>query len=309
MRYTVLGTGAIGCYYGGRLQQAGLPVDYLARGDYEYFSQNGLIVESIDGDFQLDKISVFKDPAKMPKNDVVLISMKTSANVDLPNMLRPIVHPGIILMVLQNGLEMEEELQEAFPEATVIGAMCFICSFRKAPGHICHIDKGSINASPLKAEDMPQLENIKDDFTKAGIGFKIFSDLRTARWNKLLWNIPFNGLSVLLNADTEKILSLPEGEAMVRRLMEEVILGAHSEGCDLSRDLIDPMINFTRVMVPYKPSMKLDYEAGRPMEIEYLFRKPLLAAKKQGVELPNILQLADQLDFLEKVNMESLQGK
>ncbi len=302
MRYTVIGTGAIGSYYGGRLQQSGLMVNYLARSDYEHLKSSGMVIESINGDFKLEDIAAFKKAEDIPETDVVLVSLKTTANSKLPDLIRPLVHRGTVILVLQNGLDMEEELRTAFPEARVMGGMCFICSFRKAPGHIMHVDKGSILAAPLDPADLPILKQIETDFIAAGIEFKSSEDLRTSRWSKLLWNIPFNGLSVILNATTSDILSSRQGETIVRKLMSEVVQGARADGCSLNESQIEPMIDFTRVMTPYKPSMKLDFESGRPMEIDYMFRKPLKAAEKKGIELPSITMIADQLEILEGLN-------
>ncbi len=305
MRYTVIGTGAIGSYYGGRLQQSGLTVNYLARSDYAQLKSSGMVIESIDGDFKLEEIAAFKKAEDIPETDVILVSLKTTANSKLPDLIRPLVNSGTVILVLQNGLDMEEELRTAFPEARVMGGMCFICSFRKAPGHIVHVDKGSILAAPLDPADLPILKLIEADFIAAGIEFKSSDDLRTSRWSKLLWNIPFNGLSVVLNATTNDILSSRQGETIVRKLMSEVVQGARADGCSLTESQIEPMIDFTRVMTPYKPSMKLDFESGRPMEIDYMFRKPLKAAEKNGIELPSISMIADQLEILEGLSNQS----
>lgn len=303
MRYTILGTGGIGGYYGGRLQLAGYSVSFLARSEYAHLKQHGLQVQSVDGDFKLDEIAVFQRPEEVPEADVVVICMKTTANSNLAEILRPIVRPGTVLLVLQNGLGMEEELKELFPEAVVVGGMCFICTFRIGPGRISHVDKGLIQGAVLQQDDVEIAEKIAGEFSAAGIPFSLRSDLRTTRWGKLLWNIPFNGLSVVMNANTQELLGCAEGEALVRRLMQEVVAGAKAEGCQLSEEQIEPMIEFTKVMTPYKPSMKLDFEAGRPMELHYMFRKPLAAASVAGVKLPMIAMLADQLAFLENSRM------
>ncbi|MDC7218958.1 MAG: putative 2-dehydropantoate 2-reductase [Spirochaetales bacterium] len=299
MKYTILGTGAVGGYYGAKLQQGGLAVDFLARSDYETIKSDGLRVDSCQGDFILDSVNVYSSVQDMPETDVILVSLKTTANGGLYDLLKPLVKEGTAIFVLQNGLGMEEEIAALFPRARILGGMCFICSQKREPGHIVHLDKGSISAAPLKEEDRPLLKEIQADFTQAGVEMTLLDDLKTARWYKLLWNIPFNGLSVVLNANTKEMMESEEGYNLGKILMEEVVAGAAACGCTFEPGTVDNMLEFTRVMEPYEPSMKLDFDSRRKMELEYMYRKPLAAAKEAGVELKAIAMLADQLTFME----------
>jgi 2-dehydropantoate 2-reductase len=300
MKYTILGTGAIGGYYGAKLQKSGLSVDFLARSDYRQIKENGLRIDSIDGNFILDKVNVYSSIHDMPETDVVMITMKTTSNERLTELLSPLVKKGTVIFVLQNGLGMEEELGKAFPEAIIMGGMCFICSEKQGPGHIAHLDKGSITAAPADTTYLPLLKEMQKDFITARIEMNIHENLLEARWRKLLWNIPFNGLTVALNTDTKEIMDSPHGSAMARHLMKEVQLGAAAFGCKIDDDAIDKMLEFTRVMTPYEPSMKLDFKFNRPMEIEYMYRRPLEEAEKKGVELPYIKMLTNQLTFIDE---------
>ncbi len=300
MKYTVIGTGAVGGYYGAMLQKSGLEVDFLARSDYEHIRQKGLKVESCRGDFVLDRVNVYPKPEDLPPTDVILVALKTTANGTLEKLLKPVVRKGTVILVLQNGLGMEQELSLLFPEAVVLGAMCFICSQKKGDGHIAHLDKGSISAAPLREGDGDLLRAIGEDFTRAGVEITLLEDLPTARWNKLLWNIPYNGLSVVLGADTKQIMESPSGSRLAKALMEEVVAGAAACGCSFAPDAVEKMLEYTRVMTPYEPSMKLDFDKGRRMELEYMYRRPLRAASEKGVSLPHIAMLADQLAFLEE---------
>ncbi|MDC7222140.1 MAG: putative 2-dehydropantoate 2-reductase [Spirochaetales bacterium] len=299
MKYTILGTGAVGGYYGGKLQQSGIPVDFLARSDYEKIKTDGLRIDSCQGDFILEKVNVYSSVHDIGETDVVVVSMKTTANGNLPGLLEPLVKKGTIILILQNGLGMEEELAQKFPQARILGGMCFICSQKRGPGHIVHMDKGSISAAPLRAEDRPVLEEIRRDFVSAGVEVTLLEDLKTARWNKLLWNIPFNGLSVVLNANTKEMMESEHGSALARTIMEEVLAGAEACGCPLDRESVDKMLEYTRIMEPYEPSMKLDFDNHRKMELDYMYRNPLKEARARGVELPAIRMLTEQLAFME----------
>lgn len=300
MTYTILGTGAIGGYYGAKLQKGGNQVDFLARSDFKHIQEEGLKIDSVDGDFTLEKVNVYASVQEMPKSDVILVTMKTTVNGKLSELLAPLVKEGTIIFVLQNGLGMEMEIEKNFPKTILLGGMCFICSQKIGPGHIAHLDQGYITAAPLHKRDLFHLEDILEDFTRSGIKMNIHEDLQESRWRKLLWNIPFNGLTVILNTDTEGIMNNTHSTALARRLMEEVLVGASACGCEIDRDSIDHMIDVTRDMAPYEPSMKLDYNFKRQMEIEYMYRRPLDAAEKQGVALPCIKMLIDQLSFMER---------
>jgi len=169
MKYTVLGTGAVGGYYGARLQKSGLDVDFLARSDYSVIKERGLRIDSCQGDFVLDRVNVYSSAEELPPTDVILVSLKTTANDKLAELLRPVVKKGTVILILQNGLGMEEEVSALFPEAVVLGGMCFICSQKRGDGHIVHLDKGSISAAPLREEGRDLLMKIQDDFQKAGV--------------------------------------------------------------------------------------------------------------------------------------------
>jgi len=298
MKYTVIGTGAIGGYYGAMLQKGGIEVDFLARSDFGHIKEHGLRIDSVGGDFLLDKVNVYSSNTELPDTDVIIVSLKTTSNKDLKNIISPAVKENTVILVMQNGLGMEEEISEIFPLARVIGCMCFICSQKHGDGHIVHLDKGSVNFAPLNEEDMPIVEKLQSDFLKAGIEASSSSDLRTSRWSKLLWNIPYNGLSVVLNSNTREIMNSSYGTSLARRLMEEVVRGAEACGCSLPEESIERSLHFTKIMTPYDPSMKLDFDNKRQMEVEYIYRRPMEEAKNNGVELHLIKMLADQLSFI-----------
>ena len=302
MKYTVLGTGAVGGYYGAMLQKGGAETNFLARSDYKYIKEKGLRIDSWKGDFVLDKVNVYPSADDLPETDVVLITMKTTSNTMLEGLLKPIVREGTVIFILQNGLGMEKEISDMFPQAVVLGGMCFICSQKRGDGHIVHLDKGSISAAPYDRKDLPLLREIQKDFTAAGVEMTLMEDLEAARWNKLLWNIPYNGLSVVLNADTKQIMASDSGRALARKLMEEVVAGAEACGCPLAEGSVENMLDFTAVMEPYEPSMKLDFDNHRKMELEYMYRRPLAEAKRHGAELPSIAMLTDQLAFMEEIH-------
>lgn len=299
IRYGVIGTGALGGFYGGMLAKAGQDVHFLFRSDFEYVQKHGLRVDTILGDFHLLQVNAYKIPADMPKCDVILVCLKTTGNHHLPEMLLPIIHPGTVVILLQNGLGLEEDLSEQLPEAMFAGGLAFICSNKIGPGHINHLDYGKLNIASYNVADPLVLSQVVSDFQQAGIHADLLPDLKFARWQKLVWNIPFNGMTVVLNTTTDRIMANENTRELSKELMLEVIRGANACGVLLKESLAQQMIDMTIKMKPYAPSMKLDYDHRRPMEIEYIYSKPIETARKAGFEMHKISMLEKQLRFIQ----------
>jgi 2-dehydropantoate 2-reductase len=302
--YAILGTGALGGFYGAKLQKAGLDVHFLLKSDYEQVKKYGLVVESKDGDFTLPEVHAYNDVEKMPPCDVVVVALKTTQNHLLPTMLPPVVKDNGVVLVLQNGLGVEEEVAEIVGNVTVIGGLCFLCSNKVGPGHIRHLDYGQIVFSEYIPNYQPsgiteRMQQIADDFESAGISIELAEDLLLARWKKLVWNIPYNGLSVILNARTDELMAYKYTSKLVEQLMYEVAAGAKSYGRIISDRFIQTMLDYTVKMTPYRPSMKIDYDEHRPLEVEAIFGNPLRKAQAVGVDLAQISCLYHQLKFLD----------
>lgn len=286
----IIGTGAVGAYYGGRLAQHGHDIHFLLRSDFQAVKKNGWNIRSCDGDFVLpaDMVKAYSDPAKMPEADLVIVTLKTTANDQFEALIAPVLKKETTILTLQNGLGNEERLAELFGDERIVGGMAFVCINRISPGVVHHIAEGTITLGEYKSAAGVRVGQIAEMFRASKIPCRVLDDLRFGRWEKLVWNIPFNGLSAALDQTTDLLLSLPEGEALVRSLMEEVIAGARAVGVDLPRSLIQAKIDQTRGMGAYKTSMHLDLLSGRAMEIEAIFGYPLRTAQAASTALPRL---------------------
>lgn len=303
--YAILGTGALGGFYGAKLQKAGLDVHFLLKSDYEYVSKSGLVIESKDGDFTLPQVNAYNDVEKMPQCDVVVVALKTTQNHLLPQMLPPVVRDDGVVLVLQNGLAVEEEVAKIVGNVSIIGGLCFLCSNKVGVGHIRHLDYGQITLGEYASGYDPtgitdKMRQIADDFASAGISMKLAQDLLLERWKKLVWNIPYNGLSVILNARTDELMSYVHTRKLVEQLMYEVAAGSKSCGRIIPDSFIQTMLDYTVKMKPYRTSMKIDYEEKRSLEVEAIFGNPLRKAQAAGVDLPQISCIYQQLKFLDE---------
>jgi 2-dehydropantoate 2-reductase len=305
-RLAIIGTGAVGGYYGSLLQRAGFDVHFLLNSDYEYVQENGLKIDSLHGGFHLSNVQAYRNAADMPRCDCIVVALKTTANRVLSDVLPHLLREDSMVVTLQNGLGSEEEIARIAGKHRVIGGLCFLCSNKIGPGHIRHLDYGLITLGEYREDHAPggitpRLTRLADDWESAGIAIRLIEDLPLGRWKKLVWNIPFNGLSVLHNTLTDKLISNPETRALCSALMQEVADASAACARPIEPAFIEKMITDTESMRPYAPSMKLDYDRGKPMEIGSIYENPLRAAQKAGVSMPETEKLYRQLLALNPV--------
>lgn len=300
MKYAIIGTGAIGGYYGARLAQCGKEVHFLLHSDYEYVCQNGLQVDSCDGAFHLDSINAYDDTQKMPECDVVIVGLKTINNHLLSTLLPPLLKSDTIVVLIQNGIGVESDVQQMFPNTQLVAGLAFICAAKTRAGQINHQCFGRINLAPYSCQNESRFAEIIRDFEQAGIPAH-HVEYHEARWKKAVWNMPFNGMTVALNTQTDLLLSHPHTHQLIHQQMLEVIGAAKACGVtNIDDTFADKMIEMTLKMPPYSPSMKLDYDFHRPMEIEYLYHRPISEAASHGYAMPRLSMLEAELTFIEE---------
>ena len=300
MIYTVIGTGAIGGYYGAKLAFAGNEVHFLLHSDYEYVKDNGLYIKSYDGDFSLPCVNAHCSTEDIPKSDVVIVALKSVNNSLLTSLLPPIIKEDTIVLLIQNGIGVEDDLQKVFPQLQIAAGLAFICSAKTQPGIINHQFYGSINIGNYSCKDSRKFEQMVLEMTDAGIKTATV-EYHEARWKKAVWNMPFNGMTVAMNAQTNELLEHLPTRELIHEQMLEVIGAAHALGVkNIDFSFADKMIESTLNMVPYSPSMKLDYDFRRPMEIYYLYTRPIEEARKAGFMMPRLSMLETELKFLEQ---------
>ena len=296
----VVGCGAVGWYYGGRLAAAGGDVRFLARSDHDAVVAGGLRVTSVHGDFSLPRVQVFRRAAEIGPVDLVIVAWKATANHQLAEVLPPLMHAGTQVLTLQNGLGNCEAVAAVAGPERVLGGLCFVCINRTAPGVIVHSAGGRVAVGEWRSSQPAiavRAAAVAERFVAAGVQAKAVDDLAEAQWEKLVWNIPFNGLSVAEGGvTTDVLLASPAIEGEIRALMAEVITAARALGIALEDGLIDFNVERTRPMGPYRTSSMIDLVEGRELETGPIWREPLRRARAAGVAMPRLEALLARID-------------
>tara|TARA_A100001391_G_scaffold113172_2_gene76097 strand:+ start:1668 stop:2588 length:921 start_codon:yes stop_codon:yes gene_type:complete len=286
----IIGAGAIGSFYGAILKRAGCTVSAVVRSEYDAVKENGFQFESPLGDISWAPDYLYKDgdtPDAVP--DYVILATKVLPDSDRVALVKPWVGEGTRIVLIQNGLDIERELADAYPNNPVISCLAFVAVSRQGPGRIKHNAYGRLVMGRFPQGADAHCEALRDLFVAGGIDIKLADDVVRERWLKCVWNTPFNPLSVLANgADTLTMLDAPGGEKLVRELMDEVMATAAADGYPLPPQLPDSNIEGTRKMPAYKNSMALDYLNGRAIELDAILGNVVAIAQKHGVAVPRL---------------------
>ena len=304
----VIGAGAVGGYYGARLAQAGHDVRFLFRSDIETIRRDGLRIFSKDGDFALSRISAFAASHEIGLVDWVICSLKATALEDARELVAPCVGPHTRIVALMNGLGVEARLAEWFGSERVFGGMAFVCINRGEPGVIHHLDYGRVSIGHM-LDDPAETDRLRELFESGALEVAVAPNLRYARWEKLCWNIPFNGLSVAGGGiGTRTILQSPLLRATAERAMREVVVAGNADLTALGSparldadEVVGRMFALTETMGDYRTSMVIDYVMGRPLETEAILGIPVRRAAELGVEVPAMATLYALVAHAERV--------
>ncbi len=302
IRIAIVGSGALGGYYGARLARAGYDVHFLLRSDYKVVKQRGLIVHSCDGDFHLKQVNCYNNPADIGTVDLVFIGLKTTANSHYKELITPLMGTDTLAFTAQNGLGNDEQLAELFGAELVAGGLAFLCSNRTEPGIINHLDYGHIHVGSFRRKADDKVRWLCDAFNKSGVKCQLVDNLALAQWRKLIWNVPFNGQSALLDMTVDKIVSNPSLRQRSYALMKEIQSAARANNLHIPNEDVEQMMAYTDTMKPYYTSMHLDAKNKRPMEVESIIGEPYRRGTKAGAAMPLTKQLYEELIQLENTS-------
>jgi 2-dehydropantoate 2-reductase len=291
MNVLIVGAGAVGALFGSALARQGALVSVVCRSDYDAVSRDGYDIRSKSfGDHRFRPDHVYRNVADCREPpDYLLLTSKVLESVDRAALIRPAVGPRTVIVLIQNGVDIEPPVAEAFPDNELLSSLAFVAVGRGAPGQVNHLSLGSLILGRYPAGVTPAAQAIAAAFEAGKVPCKLTENVIGARWQKAVWNAVFNPISILGGVlDTDAMLRTDAEVAFARRAMQEVCDVAQAAGHPQSPSLVEQMLATTRAMPAYKTSMALDYENGRPMEIEAILGNTVRAARKVGVATPNL---------------------
>jgi 2-dehydropantoate 2-reductase len=289
MRTAIVGSGAIGIHYGAHLAHGGSHVHFLMRGDLGEVRRNGLYVRGKRGSLRVVDVNCYNSTKEIGPCDLVIIAVKATSNGDLVDLIPPLLHDRTALLTLQNGLGNEEFLAEHFSAERVLGGLCFICVTRISRTEVEAYDPGTLVIGEYGRKSGKRTYAIASHFATCGITCVVTDDLAFERWRKLVWNIPFNALSILAGGiSTADILGNDGLRRATMALMDEVVDAANTCGHALDKAVAQEYIKHTEVVGAFKPSTLSDWEERKPLELQAIWGEPLRRATAAGAKMPRL---------------------
>ena len=289
MKILIMGAGAVGLFYGARLQQAGEDVYYCARGEnLRTLQERGLDVKSINGDFHL-RVKATADPHEFASYELILFCVKSYDTIVTAKILHGCVAPGGAVMTIQNGVENEAALCTVLPRESVMGGNARVGAELTAPGKLLHTAAGIIEFGELDGKDTPRAQRFAEAFKRAGVFGQFTHDLKTVRWKKLMGNNGTNTVSALARCTLGEMFAQPEGAALVHELMAETARTGRAEGANITDEDVETYYNIARGFSnagAVKTSTLQDLERGKRLEYDAISGAVVRAADRHGIEVP-----------------------
>jgi 2-dehydropantoate 2-reductase len=296
-RIGVVGSGAVGIYFGTKLALAGPAVRFLMRGDLAAVRARGSVRIIEEGRAtELRPAAAFASPAQIGPVDLAVVALKTTSGGVTRDLVGPLLGPGTAVLTLQNGLGADEFLAGLFGAGRIIGGIVFMAITRTGPGEATCFHPGQITIGEYGGGPAARTRALATLLGAAGIKVRVVENLLEARWIKLVWNIPFNGLAIAEGGiSTDRLCAEPRLAAEVRALMLEVQRAALGFGFRIPDDYLKRQFDVTPSMGAYQPSSLIDYLAGREVEVESIWGEPLRRARAIGIEMPRLESLYRRL--------------
>jgi 2-dehydropantoate 2-reductase len=301
MRIAVMGSGAVGGYFGARLAAAGQEVNFIARGNHlAALKRSGLYIESFQESLHVPSALFTDDPQAADTADLVLFCVKSYDTDTAARMIAPLVTPITRILSLQNGVDNPSRIARIWSSERTLGGIVYLGAQLVRPGIIRHSSGGRIIFGQLDGSIQEPTRNLQRLISAAKIPCEVSADIVKAQWRKLLWNAAFCAISCLTRGTVKEII----GSASLRKLavdcMAEVIAAAKTQGVYLEPACIDETLEFSKTLGDFKPSMLQDLEAGKPLEFEAFNGVVLNCLRQSGTAAPVNEVFYGSLAYLDK---------
>jgi 2-dehydropantoate 2-reductase len=274
MRIAVMAAGAVGGYYGARMQAAGHDVFFIARGAHrDAIAKNGLTVESVHGDVRLPKVNVTDDPAKVGPVDIVLFAVKLWDTEKAAEQARPLLGPDTRVITLQNGVDSYERIAPIVGAERAIAGVTYVVTVIDRPGVIKQTSRfQSIICGTIDGRADARLQAFVDAAKAARIEISLSDNIQRDRWHKFIFLSATSGATAVTRNSMGPILADPDTRALFRNIMRETLAVGQAKGVALDAGYVDERLAFADKNVPasMKASMANDLDRGNRLELDWL---------------------------------------
>lgn len=301
MRIAVMGSGAVGGYFGAKLVAAGHEVAFVARGRHlQALGANGLQVTSPNGDLLITSAQFTDDPAIIGAVDLILFCVKSYDTEAAAEQLKPLVAARTRILSLQNGVDNPDKLARVFNPGQILPAVVYVGAQLTAPGVVSHSNGGRIIFGEIDGGIGESSKMLRQTLSEAGIPCEISAAIHKIQWTKLLWNAPFCAIGCLARANVKQIVASESLSALALNCMTEVQAAARARGIELRREQFDEIMTFSRGLGEFKPSMLQDLEAGKPLEYQAFNGIVLQTLRQAGAPAPINQAFFAMLSFVDQ---------
>lgn len=289
MKMAVMGAGALGCYFGGRIAAAGGDIAFIARGAHlDAMRRDGIRIESPLGDTHIETVTASDDPAEIGPVDCVFFLVKLFDIEAAARQMTPLIGPGTMVVTFQNGVEGAARIGAIAGAERVLDGIAYIPAHISAPGTVHH---GGTLARLLfgEADGRPsaRTDALLDIMKTAGIDAEIVSDIRARKWQKFVMLSALSATTALTRLPIGPILADPEGAKLFRAALDETVAVGRAECSDLPADAADQALEIARGFAPdVRASMAEDLNRGKRIELLDLSGAVVRLGEKHGIDTP-----------------------
>lgn len=297
MRFAILGSGAVGGYFGAKLGKSGQDVTFIARGAHlEAIRSRGLEIKSAKlGDF-VARAAAENDTAKVGPVDVVIVAVKAYDNATALPMLQPMIGPDTVVLTLQNGVDSAHDVSAIVGDQQVLGGTTYVATALEAPGLIVQtgVHRSIIMGEVFgdRSEVSARVQRITDALAAADIQATAVADGRVPIWDKFVYLVPFSGFTGASRLAIGHIWKFPHVRDMFYAASREIAAIAKAEGVTISPNRFETLEEYmTNIPPTTRSSLLIDLEQGKRIEVEALQGAAVRRAAKHNVPVPIVSAL------------------
>ncbi|MFD1427886.1 2-dehydropantoate 2-reductase [Kroppenstedtia sanguinis] len=305
LRFLVVGAGAVGGYFGGRLMESGQDVTFLVRPRrQEELASRGLVIHSTQGDFHSPVQTLTPGQPGGPF-DVVLLAVKAYHLEQTIQDLLPYVGKDTVILPLLNGMVHLDRLQEVFSPGQVLGGLCLIEATLNDAGEVKHFgERHHLFFGERDGSESERVRRLEQAMEKARFEGIRSGEILRRMWEKYLFLATFSGVTCLMNSAIGPIMETGKGSALTRRLLDEIASAARRREPTLDEDLVEKVYDMIRFLEPsMKSSMLRDMEKGASVEGDHL-QGVLLQMAGEEADLPLLSTVYTRLQIYEARRVE-----